>query len=236
MNAEEVRRRRVEIVLGLTGGELHEPHPDFPDPWDGEWMWWYEGKPGYAEDLPAQEDCPDCGGTYCDDCNHSGAIDAEYRTGIHRVDLPPEKLAMQEKCPDCDPDSGDPCSTCNNTMGRMLHVTWELVKTYTSSGETECPCDYMPRMVRAGVRALPDRAIRAAKDAHPVVWGSEFHEDFTGEMLCDGELLIKVWEFCATHPQARDDARTQACPLCEDDGHIYIGDGWYEAVYRRLRG
>ena len=49
----DLERERVACVFGLGGGELHEPHPDFPDEWDGtdRVTYWYEGPPDYAMEL-----------------------------------------------------------------------------------------------------------------------------------------------------------------------------------------
>jgi hypothetical protein len=41
-------RERIACVFGLGGGELHEPHPDFPDEWDDVIAYWYEGVPEYV--------------------------------------------------------------------------------------------------------------------------------------------------------------------------------------------
>ncbi len=47
----DLDRERVACVFGLGGGELHEPHPDFRDEWDGVVAYWYEGVPEYATEL-----------------------------------------------------------------------------------------------------------------------------------------------------------------------------------------
>lgn len=44
-------RERIACVFGLGGGELHEPHPEFSDEWDGVIEYWYEGVPSYASEL-----------------------------------------------------------------------------------------------------------------------------------------------------------------------------------------
>ena len=37
----DIDRERIACVFGLGGGELHEPHPEFPDPagWEGRDVW-----------------------------------------------------------------------------------------------------------------------------------------------------------------------------------------------------
>lgn len=64
LTEKEVERIQVECVFGLGGGELHIPHPRFPDEWDGSIRYWYEGPPEYYEA----------------ELRHLG--DEEYRTAI----------------------------------------------------------------------------------------------------------------------------------------------------------
>jgi hypothetical protein len=162
MSPEDLLTEQVKQVFRLTGGELHLPREDFPDAWDKLFDWWYEGRPEYAEHLSDEIDCDGCvkgvlcipcrpaicgcdQGVECPRCEGIQEVAVEYRTGIASMDPP---------------DSG------------LMDGEWNLVATFTTSGETEC--------------------------------------------LCCGE------------------GEVDECPVCEDgDGVLYIGDGWYEAIYRR---
>ena len=54
----DLDRERIACVFGLGGGELHVPHPEFRDEWDGPKgiAHWYEGVPDYATDLADLDD------------------------------------------------------------------------------------------------------------------------------------------------------------------------------------
>jgi len=53
----DIERERMACAFCLGGGELHEPHPDFPDEWDGTIAYWYEGTPEYATEYRDEHDC-----------------------------------------------------------------------------------------------------------------------------------------------------------------------------------
>lgn len=115
MSDQDLERERIACVFGLGSGELHEPHPDAPDEWDGQITYWYDGTPDYAElkDVNCVE-CP-CKGLGddrgdCDRCEGYGLIDLEVRTAI--IDC-----LWGER----DPPSG-----------------WERIASFTSSGEASC--------------------------------------------------------------------------------------------------
>ena len=89
----DLDRERVACVFGLGGGELHEPHADFPDEWDGPdgIAYWYDGAPEYATELRDANlvECPACAGKGmdddledCDRCEGRGLEDREVRTAI----------------------------------------------------------------------------------------------------------------------------------------------------------
>jgi hypothetical protein len=137
MTELELERERVVCVFGLGGGELHQPHPDFRDEWDGPdgIAHWHEGVPEYASEL-----------------KHLGNARTAIIDCLFGVPDPPEG--------------------------------WRQVASFTSSGEREC------WWCAAG----------------PVDDGN-----------ASGNGVAKT-----------------ACPLCEGDDFVYIGDGWREVVYRRV--
>ena len=50
MTEQQIEREQVANVFCLGGGELHEPHPDFPDAWDGHFAYWHEEAPEWADE------------------------------------------------------------------------------------------------------------------------------------------------------------------------------------------
>lgn len=164
---EQVNKLRIEYVFGLTGGELHEPHPDFPDQWDKLFEYWYEGMPDWAGTPDPQAVCND--------------PEAEFRTGIGFYDPPEKELELWF----LEPES-------------PRYEYWDLYETYRTSGETACP------------------------------WDGDGAED---ELETARKERVERRERGLSVPADEENR----CPLCEDDGYIYIGDGWYEAVYLKRR-
>lgn len=93
MDEAQIEREQIAQVFGLTGGDLHEANPKYPDEWDGKIKYWYNGRPDYATDLgePEFEDCTHCDGTgyepgsdddYCSVCEGAGRFDHEVRTAV----------------------------------------------------------------------------------------------------------------------------------------------------------
>jgi hypothetical protein len=52
---DQLETERVKCVFGLGGGELHVPHPDFPDEWEPVRAHWYEGPPDYVSESELLE-------------------------------------------------------------------------------------------------------------------------------------------------------------------------------------
>lgn len=48
MDEKAIERAQIECVFSLGGGELHVPHPEFQDEWDGIFAYWYDGYPEYV--------------------------------------------------------------------------------------------------------------------------------------------------------------------------------------------
>jgi len=115
----DLEQERVACVFGLGGGELHEPHPDFADEWDGVIAHWYDGPPEYATELRDAHmvECAACNGSGVDDdledcesCDGRGLEDREVRTAIL----------------DCLYGEPEPPEG------------WARIASFTSSGEAEC--------------------------------------------------------------------------------------------------
>lgn len=151
----DLGREKVACVFTLDGGELHRPHPNFPDEWDGPGgvRHWYTGVPSYTEGLngAGRIRCRTCNSygdeVDCPACDGSGQVEVEVRTAI---------LNCIDGWPT--PPRG-----------------WEQVASFSSSGEATCS-----------------------------------------------------WCASGVAPEGG------VCKLCEGEGYIYIGDGWYEIVYRRM--
>lgn len=114
----DLDRERMACIFALGGGELHEPNPKFPDEWDGQIAFWYDGPPDYAEELKDADrvKCSACKGRgsmadeECLDCEGHGHRDHEVRTAL---------LNCLFGTPQPPPG-------------------WERIASFTSSGEASC--------------------------------------------------------------------------------------------------
>lgn len=128
VTAGMLERERVEVVFRLTGGELHDRHPKFPDEWDDVFAYWYEGTPEYAEDL----DDTDC---------RTAVVDCLY--GFPDVPEGWEQVAAFSSSGEtqCLCEGGEPeCPLCEGDGTVYLGDGWHEVvyRRVEKSEEPEC--------------------------------------------------------------------------------------------------
>ena len=63
--------------------------------------------------------------------------------------------------------------------------------------------------------------------APPAGWTQVTTYSSSGEREC-------CWCGPGTGNEDDDGGEAQGCKLCENDGYLYLGDGWCEVVYRRV--
>lgn len=165
--------------------------------------YWYEGPHHWAPDADYPTDVK------CEACNGAGEVD--------------EPSGADD---DADPGPFE-CRTCeglgnvsveyrtvivDEMYGRADTPTgWERVDAYHSSGESECWWDG-PGTDDEHVEAREARQQRAKQRQR---------QQYEGTVPTPAEAA-----------QAEEDEES-CCKLCDDDGFVYIGDGWFEVVYRR---
>lgn len=141
----DIERERIQCVFGLGGGELHEPHADFPDEWDGPEgiAYWYEGVPDYVSLGELALDFDDEARTAITDCLFGFPEPPE---GWKRVAS--FSSSGEAACWWCAGDAGggtgnederDGCQLCEGDGAIYLGEGWCEVVFVPINGDSACP-------------------------------------------------------------------------------------------------